>query len=168
MDLLQCNYRIFHPFLRLRGRLEFPFPAGDSPLNFLNDPRRAGNLYSDPQDIAEDIILLWIQHAKNCLLEGYPWLRMGYLDLLDKCRPSPRILHELESLNIAQICDPRHIHPATHYRFHHGYYSLARVHFVLEWLRRFPDPLLQAIAFWEKQDTILQQCKANHPRPTDI
>ncbi|KAJ7478095.1 hypothetical protein FB451DRAFT_181681 [Mycena latifolia] len=169
IEFLQCNYRIFQPFLRLRGLLEFPFPDGDLPLDFLNDPRRAGDLYSEPHDIAEDIILLWIQYTKKCLVEGYPWLRRGWLNLLEKCRSSPRILHELESLDVAQVCDPRHIHPVTHYKLHEWpVLQLDSLHFVLDWLQRFPDPPLQAIAFWEKQKTIIQRCKANHPRPTDI
>ncbi|KAJ7478130.1 hypothetical protein FB451DRAFT_181933 [Mycena latifolia] len=170
MELLQCNHRIFQPFLRLRGLLEFPFPAGDTPLDFLNDPRRAGNLYSDPQDIAEDIILLWIQHVKTCLVEGYPWLRMEYhLNLLEKCRPSPRILHALESLDVAQIRDPRHINPANHWELHNRFNGLGVLrYYILPWLQRFPDPPLQAMAFWEKQIAVRQQCEAKHPRPTRI
>ncbi|KAJ7478148.1 hypothetical protein FB451DRAFT_182060 [Mycena latifolia] len=163
MEFLQCSYRVFQPFLQLRRLFEFPFPDGDSPLNFLNDPRRAGDLYSDPQDIVEDIILLWIQRVNKCLVEGYPWLWMDYLDLLEKCQPSPRILHELKSLDIAQVCDPRQINPATHYGFHNGPYSTLRcAHVVLDWLQKFLDPPLQAIAFWEKQKTIIERCQYRH------
>ncbi|KAJ7478111.1 hypothetical protein FB451DRAFT_181775 [Mycena latifolia] len=163
MDFLQCNYQVLQPFLPLHRLLELPFLDGDSPLDFLNDQRRAGNLYSDPQDIAEDLVLLWIQYVKKCLIEGYMWLWTSYLDLLEKCQPSPRILHALESLDIAQICDPRHINPADHYRLHAGIFSPPRdLHYILEWLQKFPDPPLQAIAFWEKQKTIIQQCQYRH------
>ncbi|KAJ7478136.1 hypothetical protein FB451DRAFT_181978 [Mycena latifolia] len=157
MWVLQCNYRVFRPFLQLRGLLEFPFPDGDSPLDFLNNPWRAGDLYSDPQDIAEDIVLLWIQYVKNCLVEGYPELIIDWLNLLEKCRSSPRILHELESLDIAQICDPRHTNPADHWRLHIS--VTEGLHYILSWLQRFPDRPLQAIAFWEKQKTTIQQCQ---------
>ncbi|KAJ7450118.1 hypothetical protein FB451DRAFT_723346 [Mycena latifolia] len=135
MEFLQCNYRVFQPFLRLRGLLEFPFPAGDSPLDFLNDPLRAGNLYSDHKDIAEDIILLWIPYAKKCLVEGYPWLWTDWLNLLEKCRSSPRILHGLESLNMAQVCDPRHINPAKHWQLHDRFSRLGDLHYILPWLQ---------------------------------
>ncbi|KAJ7098957.1 hypothetical protein C8R44DRAFT_888794 [Mycena epipterygia] len=46
------NYRVFQPFLGFREVLELPIPEGDSPLDFLNDPRRAGNMYADPRNIA--------------------------------------------------------------------------------------------------------------------
>ncbi|KAJ7473222.1 hypothetical protein FB451DRAFT_1248779 [Mycena latifolia] len=165
LEFLQSNYQVFLPFLRLCGRLEFPFPDGDSPLDFLIDPRRAGGLYSDPQDIAEDIMLLWIQHVRNCLMEGWIAFWTGWLGLLEKCRPSPRILHELESLDVAQVCDLRHINPADHWKLHIG---LGELHYILKWLQRFPDPPLQAITFWEKQNTTIQGCRANHPSPTHI
>ncbi|KAJ7478109.1 hypothetical protein FB451DRAFT_181733 [Mycena latifolia] len=159
----QCTYRVFQPFLRLHGLLEFPFPVWDSPLDFLNDPRRAGDLYSAPQDIAEDIILLWIQYAKKCLVEGYPWLYIEWLDLLENCRSSPRILHVLESLDLAQVCDPRHINPVNHWSLHYGNPGLRNLRYILEWLQRFPDPPQQAIAFWENQIAVIEQCQYRHP-----
>jgi hypothetical protein len=69
---LPFNYKIFQPFLYFRGLLELPFPHGDSPVDFLNDPHRAGNLYSDPQDIADAFMRLWIPRLKQDLLEGWP------------------------------------------------------------------------------------------------
>ena len=69
---LPFNYQIFQPFVPFRGLLELPVPDGDSPVDFLNDPRRAGNLYSDPQDIADTFMRLWIPRLKQDLLDGWP------------------------------------------------------------------------------------------------
>jgi hypothetical protein len=69
---LPFNYNIFQPFVGVRGLLEFPFPDGNSPLDFLNDPRRAGNLYSDPQDIADALVRLWLPRLKQDLVDGGP------------------------------------------------------------------------------------------------
>ncbi|KAJ7473197.1 hypothetical protein FB451DRAFT_290065 [Mycena latifolia] len=165
----QCNYRILQPFLQIRGLLEFPFPAGDSPLDFLNDPCRAGDLYSDPRDIREDTILLWIKYAKHCLIEGHMGLWTRWLYLLENCQPSPKILHELESLDLAQLCDPTDINPATHYQLHDKEDSpLGDLHYILDWLWRFPDPPQQAIAFWEKQNTVIERCRDTCPRPKQV
>jgi hypothetical protein len=73
---LPFNFKIFQPFVRIRGLIELPFPEGDSPVDFLNDPRRARHLYSDPQDIADAFMGLWIPHCKQSLLDGwsFPYL----------------------------------------------------------------------------------------------
>jgi hypothetical protein len=63
-------YRSFHPFLAVRQSLQIPFPPGDSPLDFLIEPRRAQQLYSDPQDITQAVVLRWIQYIKEVLGEG--------------------------------------------------------------------------------------------------
>lgn len=58
---LVSNFRVFQPFVEIRELLVIPFPSGDSPLDFLRDPRRAGQFYSHPADIAEEMMLLWIR-----------------------------------------------------------------------------------------------------------
>ncbi|KAJ6537617.1 hypothetical protein B0H19DRAFT_1038001 [Mycena capillaripes] len=59
-------------------RIYLPFTEGDSPLDFLADPLRAGSLYCNPQDTAEEIALCWISRAKDILC--------GRSDFwLDKC-----------------------------------------------------------------------------------
>jgi hypothetical protein len=67
----QYNFRVFQPFLKIRGLFTLPLKPGDLPVAFLADPHRAGNLYSDPQDILEDLVLLWIRIAKTRLMEGF-------------------------------------------------------------------------------------------------
>jgi hypothetical protein len=67
---LPFNYKVFQPFVDVLDVLELPFPDGDSPVDFLNDPRKAGNLYSDPRDITTAFVRLWFLHIKEDLLEG--------------------------------------------------------------------------------------------------
>ncbi|KAJ6578716.1 hypothetical protein DFH09DRAFT_1148168 [Mycena vulgaris] len=145
----QHKYPVFQPFLEVRELINY-IPEGDSPLDFLHDPRRAGCLYSDTQDIAEDLVLRWIQHTKELIIAGdLEGIDLTWLECLDECTSSPRILRELETLDVAQMCDwvtqERH---EFHIRVFGGEDPVPDV---LAWLRRFPDPPLQVIAFWEKQ-----------------
>ncbi|KAF7357707.1 putative nwd2 protein [Mycena venus] len=73
--------RIFQPFLDAREHLHLPlvggrtcFPQGDSPVDFLMNPVRAGNLHCDPADIAEDLVLIWIEQAKEFIAGNGVWL----------------------------------------------------------------------------------------------
>jgi hypothetical protein len=65
LRILGCSYWVFSPFLHLREQLKLPFRDGDSPLAFLKDSTRAGELYSEPQEIVEELLLLWIQRANE-------------------------------------------------------------------------------------------------------
>ncbi|KAJ6549091.1 hypothetical protein DFH09DRAFT_1087159 [Mycena vulgaris] len=56
------NHGVLQPFRGVPELLEVPFPYGDSP--------RVGGFYSGPQDIAEELVLLWIHHIKEELLAG--------------------------------------------------------------------------------------------------
>jgi hypothetical protein len=35
LTLFDLSYRVFEPFFQLRGHLYFPFPKGNSPLDFI-------------------------------------------------------------------------------------------------------------------------------------
>jgi hypothetical protein len=61
---------VFRPFLKFPGLFLSPFPDGDSPLDFLADPQRAGRLYSEPSSIAEELVLRWIGRARRTLAGG--------------------------------------------------------------------------------------------------
>jgi hypothetical protein len=68
-------YDVFKPCLAFSDSIRLPFPSGDSPIDFLADPKRAGQLYSDPQDISETLVLLWIRRTKEIILGmGHLWL----------------------------------------------------------------------------------------------
>jgi hypothetical protein len=121
LRLCGLTYRIFQPFLQFRGLLCFPFPEGDSPLDFLADPRRAGVLYANPADTAEEVLLIWIDRAKYVLsgrsdfrLDG--WVKFtykkipisafySYLTKISLCRTSTRLLQGLQSLNLCRLWD---------------------------------------------------------------
>ncbi|KAJ7715886.1 hypothetical protein B0H16DRAFT_1701543 [Mycena metata] len=111
---------VFRPLLKLRELVKLPLKPGDSPIDFLKEPDRAGDLYLPQQNIAEDLVLLWILNART-RLEERTWISRPrtptfyWLDLLAECRPSPKIAHELKSLDLAQICHPRNISPADHH-----------------------------------------------------
>ncbi|KAJ7478213.1 hypothetical protein FB451DRAFT_182614 [Mycena latifolia] len=166
------DFRVFRPFVQLlevRELLELPFsnddrffdghfPDGDSPADFLRDPHRAGNLYSDPQDIAAGIMLLWIQHAKERLVEGNAEFSLAWLELIERCRSSQRILMALQTLNLAQICDQRHLNPAYPHSIHRYIWPASTLLCVLDWLSKFPDPPLQTITFWERQLAVIRRC----------
>jgi hypothetical protein len=61
---------VFRPFLKFPKLFPLPFPDGDSPLDFLADPQRAGRLYSEPSSIAEELVLRWIGRARRTLAGG--------------------------------------------------------------------------------------------------
>ncbi|KAJ7478217.1 hypothetical protein FB451DRAFT_1556981 [Mycena latifolia] len=164
------DFRVFRPFVEhpeVRELLEVPFsndnrvfghfPDGDSPVDFLRDPHRAGCLYSGPQDVAEEIVLLWLQHAKECLAELNLGFSLVWLELLEQCRSSRKILMAMETLNLAQLCDQLSVHPAGTYEVHEAAFR------ALDWLSKFPDPPLQAIAFWEKQLAEICRCGTKSP-----
>ncbi|KAJ6568225.1 hypothetical protein DFH09DRAFT_1155031 [Mycena vulgaris] len=66
IDSLGCTYQVFRPLLVFR-ELTFPFSNGDSPIDFLADPQRAGDLYAYS---AEEVILAWIRRAKEAVIRG--------------------------------------------------------------------------------------------------
>ncbi|KAJ7264174.1 hypothetical protein C8J57DRAFT_1331989 [Mycena rebaudengoi] len=136
------NPQVFQPVLKIHKSLRLCSNLGDLPVKFLADPRRARNLYLAPQDIFEDLVLLCIRNT-----------RKTWLNLLNDCRPSSKISHELESFDLAQICDPRNINPIDHHRAHAEIFSYSRPDDT-----GFPDPPLQAIAFWERQKVMIDQC----------
>ncbi|KAJ7117016.1 hypothetical protein C8R44DRAFT_203151 [Mycena epipterygia] len=80
------NYQVFLPFVEYREQLELPFPEGDSPLNFLSDYRRAGHIYSDPRNAAEELVLLWIYRAKELLVSGgsFWYYQFDVIGLIDR------------------------------------------------------------------------------------
>ncbi|KAJ7040764.1 hypothetical protein C8F04DRAFT_1082054 [Mycena alexandri] len=114
------NPEVFRPLLKLRELLRLPLKSGDSPIDFLKEPHRAGDLYLPPQNIVEDLVLLWILNTRMRLKER-TWIPRTsppifyWLDILRECRPSLKIAHELQSLDLAQICHPRNISPAYHH-----------------------------------------------------
>ncbi|KAJ7348134.1 hypothetical protein DFH08DRAFT_157608 [Mycena albidolilacea] len=122
LRLFDLSYRVFEPFFAFHKRLELPFPAGDSPLDFIADPDRAGPLYMRLQVIAETVVLRWIVRAREFVIAGdflpsllgphlfqpdIPFQQPsgGLLKIIKYCRPSSKILNELAALDLSKICD---------------------------------------------------------------
>ncbi|KAJ6527352.1 hypothetical protein DFH09DRAFT_1371431 [Mycena vulgaris] len=151
---------IFRPFLNF----PLPFPAGDSPIDFLADPRRAGELYCEPGSIAIDMMLRCIKRVKQTLAGG-PWEPHDYyLEEIRNCGTSGRLLRELETLNLSDLCRQMAIVPDAHEEFHSTIPTEKALCAVLDWLRRFPEHSLsrRAIAFWERQKSDLLECQNDH------
>jgi hypothetical protein len=85
LPLFGWTRTVFRPFLKFPELFPLPFPNGDSPLDFLADPRRARRLYSEPSCIAEELVLRWIGRARRVLAGGPceldPWVTtLSFLD----------------------------------------------------------------------------------------
>ncbi|KAJ6564098.1 hypothetical protein B0H19DRAFT_1067691 [Mycena capillaripes] len=143
IDLCNMTYDVFRPFLQLRDFLYPPFPVGDAPQDFLADPIRAGVLYCDPHDTAEEMALLLIYQAKEFARGAVDYMERSFLqDVLPQCGPNPALLREFQSLE----------HHNLHYTIRPTY-----IPSIVEWLMKFPVPPTQTIAFWEKQIAIAER-----------
>ncbi|KAJ6531523.1 hypothetical protein DFH09DRAFT_139072 [Mycena vulgaris] len=151
---------IFRPLLNF----PLPFPAGGSPIDFLANPRRAGELYCEPGSIAIDMMLRWIKRVKQTLAGG-PWEpHEYYLEEIRNCGTSRRLLRELETLNLSDLCRQMAIDPGAHANFHGYVATETNLCAVLDWLRSFPEHPLsrRVIAFWERQKSDLLECQNDH------
>ncbi|KAJ7442784.1 hypothetical protein B0H11DRAFT_1932154 [Mycena galericulata] len=73
ISALDLTLSVFKPFLVIT-HWDLPFPHGDSPLDFLQDSWRAG----DPDDVAEEVRLIWIHRTKELLLGSDLSMRLLY------------------------------------------------------------------------------------------
>ncbi|KAJ7132387.1 hypothetical protein C8R44DRAFT_978009 [Mycena epipterygia] len=152
---LGCTYTVFRPLCVFDGLINGSFPEGESPLDFLSDPRRARNLYEEQRLTAEKVIIRWIRLVKQFLAGDdfyrYDLSSIYLLELLRKCVPSPVLLHEIETFDMAALfplfaenvdgADP------TLREFLGVQYFDA----VIDWLHLFPNQPIEAIQFWERQ-----------------
>ncbi|KAJ7798243.1 hypothetical protein B0H14DRAFT_2618069 [Mycena olivaceomarginata] len=128
---------------QFREHLDFPFPAGDSPLDFIADPCRAGRLYMEPRAIAEILVLRWIARAREFMVAGDFKPYTDLLQIMEYCGPSLNILDELATLDLSKICDQ-----------------------ICD-DQTFPQPPLQVIEFWKDQITAIEQCNHNYADGSD-
>ncbi|KAJ6530458.1 hypothetical protein DFH09DRAFT_1410981 [Mycena vulgaris] len=151
LEVLGLSYSVLRPFIEVHQLLVLPFPAGDSPVDFLIDPRRSGELCNE-QDSTEEVVLRWIVSAK-----GDGWLYGEFLTLLDRCGPNPEILLGLETLNLSTLCNK--IRTEDHLWFHEEGLHPTHLLPIVNWLRRFPDPPMNVIRFWEDQILSIKLCR---------
>ncbi|KAJ6530466.1 hypothetical protein DFH09DRAFT_1093512 [Mycena vulgaris] len=122
LEVLGLTYTVLRPFIEVRELLVLPLPAGDSPVDFL-----------------EETVLRWIVFAK-----GDGWLRGKFLTLLDRCDPNLKILLGLETLNLSALC--KRLRTEDHLFFHNS-----DIHPKYLPHARLPDPLINVIRVWEEQ-----------------
>ncbi|KAJ7660282.1 hypothetical protein DFH06DRAFT_1044012 [Mycena polygramma] len=154
--VLRLNWDALRPLCALKvdhGTL------GKSLLCFLRDPRRAGILYSHPQEIYQFTALCCISRLRQRLIDRqfYQVERTGiWLDIISLCPPSELVLRELDQLNLAPLCAQLHTDREYHLHFH--YQCLHHFNKIVDWLWRFPSPPLRAISFWEQQLAAVEAC----------
>ncbi|KAJ7117041.1 hypothetical protein C8R44DRAFT_983337 [Mycena epipterygia] len=163
------NDQAFMPFHEFRDQLALPFPDGDSPLDFLSDYRRAGHIYSDPRNAAEELVLLWIYRVKELLSSGGLFWISGVLilDRIDRWPRRPRIVLELETLDLSGLCHQMAIDPEAHKLAHEYGILRPNIYRILDWLQDFPDPPLRAITIWERQIEAIKRCARSNDWESD-
>ncbi|KAJ7779552.1 hypothetical protein B0H14DRAFT_3164231 [Mycena olivaceomarginata] len=156
---------VLRPFLKFPELFPLPFPEGDSPLDFLADPQRAGRLYSEPSYIAEELVLRWIGRARRTLAGGLDELYPHYLQTIEKCGTSQRLLREFATFDLSDLCRQMAIDVCAHEDFHIFIVQDSALCPVLDWLRSFPDDPLprQVLAFWERQVNAMRLCPSHKP-----
>ncbi|KAJ7020320.1 hypothetical protein C8F04DRAFT_302464 [Mycena alexandri] len=159
LDLLDLTYQIFEPFFAFCESLDLPFPEGDSPVDFILDPERAGALYLDPRATAEVMVLAWIRQARElATAKSDYWPFLGSLAAIKLCHPSSKILNELATLDVAQLCDRMSVDQYAHTVLHQQCFDASCLGVVLDWFQTFPEPPLDVLEYWEMQIATLQQC----------
>ncbi|KAJ7926419.1 hypothetical protein B0H13DRAFT_2653849 [Mycena leptocephala] len=156
LELCGGTYAIFRPFLQFRQLLDFPLPKGDSPLDFLYDRRRAGELDWNLGHPAEELVVRWISRAKGFIERGEDALTPNFLLSLPDCGTSPRILRELETLNLSALCGQ--LDEDGHVFVHRDIIHLDTIQLVLDWLWEFPGPPIRVIRFWKQQQRDISRC----------
>ncbi|KAJ6530475.1 hypothetical protein DFH09DRAFT_1410996 [Mycena vulgaris] len=153
LEVLGLRFSVLRPFIEVRQLLVLPLPVGDSPVDFLSDPSRSGELWNEQNSAdAEEMVLRWIAFTKR---DG--WLDGKFLMLLDRCGPNPKILQGLDTLNLSALCNG--LSKDDHLWFHksdvHPTYLLR----VVNWLRRLPDPPMNVIRVCEEQILSIMLCR---------
>ncbi|KAJ7795664.1 hypothetical protein B0H14DRAFT_2620722 [Mycena olivaceomarginata] len=107
------------------------------------------------QDIYEFGVLLCISRIRKILLNNqFFQLNRTWLLMISWCKHS-HMLHELESLDVVQLCaGPLRSDTEYHLACHKDFLSPGSV----KWIS-FPSPAKQAIEFWERQMVAVETCR---------
>ncbi|KAJ6479494.1 hypothetical protein C8R47DRAFT_1219045 [Mycena vitilis] len=146
-NILGLKWDILRPLAALRPYHSTSGTLKQSILDFLGDPRRAGTLYADPHDIYQFTALLCISYIRRSSTNFILHIPHQWQDIIIHCPFSASVLHELEDLDIAQLCTC--LRPDAQY------------HLIVDWLQRFPSPSLRVIEFWERQLASVEACEQN-------
>ncbi|KAJ6451243.1 hypothetical protein C8R47DRAFT_1170370 [Mycena vitilis] len=166
MEFLNLKWNALRPLSALRV---YSFRQGQpskSLIDFVRDPRIAGNLYPDSQDTYQFVALHGISRIRQIFINDearlrhqlyhLPKLHWKWLKFLLRCLPSDRVLRELENLDLTQSCPHLRMNKEFHRQFHYDVLRLNRQ--IVDWLWRFPTPPLLAIKFWEGQLATAEAC----------
>ncbi|KAJ7446331.1 hypothetical protein FB451DRAFT_1412359 [Mycena latifolia] len=135
LRFLGWTFNVFRPLLEFRHVFRSSFPTGDSPVDFLENPGRAGALYCDPQDIVEKLLLLWIWRVKVFLGGSDFWVYPNWLELLRGSQTNSQILIALETLDLSEFCNQMASDRSAHLEAHR-YILYPNIFLgVLDWLR---------------------------------
>ncbi|KAJ7724032.1 hypothetical protein B0H16DRAFT_1472626 [Mycena metata] len=168
LKLFDLSYTVFEPFYAFREHLDVrAFSKGDSPVDFIADPYRAGALYLDLQDTAEVLLLRWFSQAAEVLVGVKFTLDPHVLEIIQHCPPSSRILHGLVGLDLSKLCDQVSAAPEAHHELHKWIAGKDRLSGVLNWLQTLPNPPMEVIEFWKKQITDIRQCIHTNQNESD-
>ncbi|KAJ7501139.1 hypothetical protein B0H11DRAFT_2224968 [Mycena galericulata] len=156
----QQSLRILHTIWPAFGDVPPCSPWAELIALCTTDPRRAAGLYHNPHDIAEEAMILYISRVKEVLL-GTSDLRLygemlSYI--LEQCPTSSKLLYELQSLDLRQLCDHHAANEESHRVVHQEFLYPSFLNSIVDWLQKFPDPPLHAIAFWESQIAGVKRC----------
>jgi hypothetical protein len=154
LDLLGLRWNELRPLAALRRYWSNGWTLGQSLLDFLQDPSRAGVLYATRQELSEFAALCCISRVRQALVDVDGFLLNRYvcspnlmfdffslsslpnwLTIIGSCTPSDSVLHELENLDLTQFCARICSEPEFHFYFHQ--LSLDRDSFqpIVNWLR---------------------------------
>ncbi|KAJ7487223.1 hypothetical protein B0H11DRAFT_2192176 [Mycena galericulata] len=160
IDVLGFSLMPLKPFIVLRDLGYSSFQEGDSPGDFLQDPGRAKGLYASHGEILNQWMLMWVRFSRQSLDgNNLDSLRLG-LDLIQHCMPNTTILHELESIDLAEPCRQTNVDREAHRDLHHHILDSDCFHNVVHWLSQFPKPSVVAIALWKRQLADVKRCEA--------
>ncbi|KAF7369418.1 putative nwd2 protein [Mycena venus] len=158
LRLFDLTFKIFEPFFLLREHLDFPISGGDSPLDFIADPDRAGALYLDPRAAAEVLVLRWIARVRESMVAGDFKPHTDLLQMIEYCGPSSKIINELATLDLSKFCD-QISDDEDHEVFHQQIFEESDLFYVVDWLKTFPEPPQEVIDFWENQIAAIRNCR---------
>ncbi|KAJ7888184.1 hypothetical protein B0H14DRAFT_2694471 [Mycena olivaceomarginata] len=161
LDLLRVTWDALRPLTALRRYISNARTLSKFLLEFIRDSCRARTLYAAPQDIYEFAALLCISRIRQILLNNqFFQLNRTWLLMIAWCKHSHIVLHELESLDVAQLCaGPLRSDPEYHLACHKDFLSPGSVKWIVNWLWSFPSPPKQAIEFWERQMVAVETCR---------